>query len=349
MRFSHYGLLIYIALFLFNSNAAFAFDSGKYVEAKRLTNSTPKYPKERINDNQGGLVEVLFVVNKEGKTEMPIVVKSTDPEFERSALRYISQQIYEPATLDGLKVSSQQQMIIRYAMRGLEDGVSRTFYRQYRKAQKALKDEKPDRVKLDKMISKLGKGYYLNMYSLAHKSFLDYLYASKFSSKQDQFNALERLLLFEGYTGKKGKFLSPNERESILVSLFALQIELGRFGEAIAAYEELNDEFPSRAKIYEKQKAELEKLIAGDRPYKTEFTLNGRGDHHIQLTGDQFTYQDLSGNISTLSFRCEAGAASIQFRPASDFKTPKNWGKCYLQTSGDPGTKASLIQVNISE
>jgi protein TonB len=61
-----------------------------------------------------GTVFILFIVNKEGKVENPIVQKSTDPVFEKAALTAVKQWKFEPGKKEGQPVRFRMRVPITF-------------------------------------------------------------------------------------------------------------------------------------------------------------------------------------------------------------------------------------------
>ena len=61
-----------------------------------------------------GSVSVLFIVDQQGRVENPIVQKSTDPVFEKSALNAVKQWKFEPGKRKGQPVRFRMRVPITF-------------------------------------------------------------------------------------------------------------------------------------------------------------------------------------------------------------------------------------------
>lgn len=78
--------------------------------------AAPNYPFELRRRKVEGSVQLLFVVNEEGKVVDASVEKATNPEFERAAMDAVRQWKFEPATRSGKKVSCRMRVPLRFSL-----------------------------------------------------------------------------------------------------------------------------------------------------------------------------------------------------------------------------------------
>ncbi|MGH9869175.1 MAG: energy transducer TonB [Candidatus Polarisedimenticolia bacterium] len=76
----------------------------------------PNYPYELRRRKLEGTVQVLFVVNEQGKVVNPLVEQATHPEFERAALDAVRQWKFEPAVREGKKVQCKMRVPLRFSV-----------------------------------------------------------------------------------------------------------------------------------------------------------------------------------------------------------------------------------------
>jgi TonB family protein len=77
--------------------------------------ATPNYPSELRKRNLEGSVQVVFLVDRDGKVVGPKVEKSTNPSFDRPAIEAVRQWKFEPGTRNGEKVAFKMRVPITFS------------------------------------------------------------------------------------------------------------------------------------------------------------------------------------------------------------------------------------------
>ena len=77
----------------------------------------PEYPAALRKQKLDGTVHVLFVVNKNGRVENPMVQKSTHPAFEQPALQAVGKWRFEPGKRNGEAVPFRMRVPISFKSR----------------------------------------------------------------------------------------------------------------------------------------------------------------------------------------------------------------------------------------
>jgi TonB family protein len=77
--------------------------------------SAPSYPVELRKRNLEGSVQVVFLVDRDGKVIGPKVEKSTNPSFDRPAIEAVRQWKFEPGTRNGEKVAFKMRVPITFS------------------------------------------------------------------------------------------------------------------------------------------------------------------------------------------------------------------------------------------
>lgn len=77
--------------------------------------AAPNYPSELRKRNLQGSVQVVFLVDRDGKVVSPKVEKSTNPSFDRPALEAVRQWKFEPGTRNGEKVAFKMRVPITFS------------------------------------------------------------------------------------------------------------------------------------------------------------------------------------------------------------------------------------------
>lgn len=77
--------------------------------------AAPNYPAELRKRNLEGSVQVVFLVDRDGKVIGPKVEKSTNPSFDRPAIEAVRQWKFEPGTRNGEKVAFKMRVPITFS------------------------------------------------------------------------------------------------------------------------------------------------------------------------------------------------------------------------------------------
>jgi protein TonB len=77
--------------------------------------TAPNYPQELRKRNLEGSVQVVFLVDRDGKVVSPKVEKSTNPSFDRPAIEAVRQWKFEAGTRNGEKVTFKMRVPITFS------------------------------------------------------------------------------------------------------------------------------------------------------------------------------------------------------------------------------------------
>jgi periplasmic protein TonB len=79
-----------------------------------ISQTSPMYPADLRRRRVEGTVNVVFLVDTDGRVLNPAVEKSTDPGFERTALEAVRRWRFEPGTRQGRKVQFKMRVPITF-------------------------------------------------------------------------------------------------------------------------------------------------------------------------------------------------------------------------------------------
>ena len=82
---------------------------------RAIFQAAPNYPVELRKRNVEGTVQVVFLVDREGKVANPKIERSTNPAFERPALEAVRQWKFEAGTRNGEKVAFKMRVPITFS------------------------------------------------------------------------------------------------------------------------------------------------------------------------------------------------------------------------------------------
>jgi len=167
---------IAIALLASFANPTFSQQDG-FQSAKIINGVNPAYPK---NDNlrksgvsgmDSGVVELIYMVDKQGKPFEIMVTYSSLPKFEQEAIQSIAKSVYKPATFDGNPTDSVVTSVVPFkflgselrnnrnstyvVVMGLHRKLPQDFQGHYNKFSKELEKGLPNERKAAHLISKM--------------------------------------------------------------------------------------------------------------------------------------------------------------------------------------------------
>ena len=217
---------------------------------KLLARKLPEYPSiEAIRSNEG-IVEVELMVGKDGKVYEPVVLRSTSQRFEKETLSAIRGYTYSPAMHNGAVVTGRTTVRVTFVMKQKVDKVSPEFAIKYRRVKKMLDKGKADQKTVEKNIKGMAKTEPLNVYSLAQLNLMKLRASMVFADKDEQIEATHSLLLFDERVGEKGKILDADIKRKVIQSLFRLQLETQRYGDALETYRDFAGKDPELKKRF---------------------------------------------------------------------------------------------------
>jgi periplasmic protein TonB len=76
----------------------------------------PEYPFELRRSGQSGVVTVRCTINERGEVVETVVVKSSDPAFEKPAVSALQRWKFKPATLDGKPVTTKALIPLHFVI-----------------------------------------------------------------------------------------------------------------------------------------------------------------------------------------------------------------------------------------
>lgn len=318
--------------------------SPDYFAPEPLLRPAPKYPKGREGKGQEGLVELVFMIDPDGRTSNVAVTNSTHSDFEESAIDSVRLYEYSPAKWKGTAYQSVWELRVIYLMYGRMAKAGRDFYKLHKRVNKELDKAQPDQKSLRKDLDKMLESDYLSMYTLAFLNLAEYRYATKFLGKHEQLDVLKKLLLFDDQLDENRQFLEPETLKSIRMNILQLLIQLGYYGEARENYYDLQQEMPEAAKAYAGPMAQVQRILESGEVLARSIKLRERGSEYIYLTKRSLEIHDVKGEIDKLNFYCSLGYSSLDFKAGSNYQLPESWGECNLLIVGTPGATAKMYQ-----
>lgn len=302
------------------------------------------YPTSMRGKSHSGMVELSFMVDKTGQVYAPLVTRSSDARFEKSAIAGVLKYKFKPAMLNGMPIDSHFEARIFFLMNAPKGSVSAAFFSSYDAVRKELDKAEPSQKKVRGRIRRMKNAFNLNEYSIAHLALAEYNYASKFSDSNTQLEALKKLRMYDGRATDSKSLLGEEIVGSVKAKIIQLELQLGHLMEAIQGHRRLAYTSPALAAKFDDAIGKAERiLIAGDA-FARQVNLDNRGSQQVTLNATKFSIEDVDGKISGLVFRCERGYSEIPFQASSKYAVPEKWGECWLQIKGDADSVVKLVQ-----
>jgi TonB family protein len=95
---------------------------------KLLIENELVYPREALHDSTEGMVNLLFVVDRDGNTGNLKVWQSLSPEADREAVRLFNKVLWHPARVGSMTMASEHYMRVEFDMRKYRKMVIRRGY-----------------------------------------------------------------------------------------------------------------------------------------------------------------------------------------------------------------------------
>lgn len=315
----------------------------EFEPAKRITKFKPVYPRSLLKESSSGVVELGFMVNAEGIPYEIMVLRSSHPDFEKPAIKELKNSKYHPALLKGKPYENYQELRVNFQV-GDEQGVIRSFAREYRRIGELFNKESPDQKLIFNRIKKLEESYFLTLYAISHLNKLKYKYQEKFGDLDGKIDALETIVLHENSTLYKDGFIDKNSTKTVYQKLFLLYLKKADYNSAHNVYHKIIKIDPALKEAYRETIKKLYKISKDDTAYEYKIKIPQRGYVNLDLWKHNFSFLKLEGKLETLKLRCDLKFKELPFQFESLYQIPKSWGDCNLQIIGDEGSKVSLIQ-----
>lgn len=320
------------------------------VAARPISVEPPEYPDSVRRADREGWVMVSYVILTDGSVgDVAVEEASGPPELEAAATAAVAAWRYEPATLNGEPTEeSHAGVVFPFSVdRGRSGGASGSFTRKYRRVMS--KREKDDLEVAERMTRELAAEPDLNLYEAASAEILLSLVA------RDQDDARAELRHLERANVNLGGYLDEDARESLLLRMFALQVELSDYAEALSTYDALANVRgrKSMPEQVEKIAHEIRALATSDRDFAVSAVLGeaqaafggrGRFDHLLLRRLVGFASDTLEDDLDEYELRCDFHRVKGKPHANRAIRIPEAWGNCRVYVYGEPGSEFRLVE-----
>lgn len=309
-----------------------------------LDPKAPTYPLSEASRSEEGWVVLNFMVDIEGRPFEPTVVGSVGSNrFERESIKALLRFGFQPATLSGKPVEGSSYYKFVFTLTGDNNATSSSFVNDFEEAIALV--EAGNREEAERLIQSMEEDGAKNLYEAAHLNLAKFQYASKYGTKLQQMEYLEKALSFENYdTGsEKLRYLPPEFAREARRQLLLLQIENNRYGEALATYGNiLKDGDEEGAETFRSAQTQILALKNNDTLYQVTGETDTNGSWHIDLHKRSFHLDNNGNKIDEFKLLCDKKYVFFAFEVGNQYQIPQSWGACHLRVLGSPNASFVL-------
>ncbi len=316
-----------------------------FVPATVLERDRILYPTQALSYRRGGMVAITYMVDKNGNAFAPFVTHSSDSVFEGPALKAVLKTKHRPATLNGQRIESLCGINIKFMLAGQDEVVSKNFYREFMRATRELDKPAPKQARLRSNIHAMEKSSPLTPHALWKLHYIKFAYAKEFESQTEQLDALQKMLLFEDFSGDEAKLANDDERATLQRAIFSIEAQRMRLPEALSAYNQLTKFTDNIPESIEETRTRILQTLASNSGILSPIHIKERGYDFLKAPAPKkkFNFQIEQGSMSTVKLRCEKKYVELDISPNLEYRVPDSWGECQLQIIGEPETSGSIL------
>ncbi|MBW8782662.1 MAG: TonB family protein [Verrucomicrobia bacterium] len=119
---------------------------GKLIPPKATNTAAPLYPRTMRRYGLNGTVRLRFVINAEGQVINPVVVRSSNPALEESAITTVLQWRFRPGRVDAKPVKTQAEISIVFRVKGSEEPFALTIEKDQSKLPPEFRYDTPAKL-----------------------------------------------------------------------------------------------------------------------------------------------------------------------------------------------------------
>jgi TonB family protein len=329
------------------ASAAAAEPAVVAVAARPISEKQPKFPDSARKAGREGWVIVSYVVGKDGwVTDVVVEDASGPPELAAAATAAVARWRYEPATLNGEPTEESHAGVLFPFAVGTSRS-SRSFVKKYRRVMSTR--EKGDLEEAEQMTRELAADPELDLPEVASTEILLSLLSRDRDDERGELRHLER-----AHVGQ-GAYIDDAAEESLLFRMFALQVELSDYAEALSTYDALVEARGRKRmpEAVEKVAGEIRELSENGRDFGVAAVLGeadpafggrGRFDHLLLRRLVGFVSDSLEDDVDEYDLRCDFHRVKGKPRVNRAIRIPETWGNCRVYVYGDPGSEFRLVE-----
>ena len=315
------------------------------VSAEALEQHAPDFPDGRMRAGQEGWVRIDFVIGPDGRVSDPVVVDSWGgPLFEQAALE--AALVWRFEVPDAAMPRADNTVEVRFEITGKRDRASRDFLRRYRDIVKDL-----HYVNTKKAREKVNMANDFGGWNLYESTMLALLNARVEAAEDD---AAEQLEYYRRALGVSDPAtLDEDNRSKILARIFALEVDSGQYGDALATLAQLRATEGSDEALAELDKTirQLESSIGNDDVLVATATIyspcdcdTGKPLWVYTPARRDFSFAQVNGNVDSFEARCDNHRLSAQVETATRWSLPAEWGSCRIFVFGEDSATFEFVE-----
>jgi hypothetical protein len=210
------------------------------------------------------------------------------------------------------------------------------------------KREEEDHIEATALTQELAALDSLNLYEQASTEVLLSLVS------RDQKDSRSELAHLERAQVNGGSFLEAEAYDSLLLRMFALQVELAHYADALETYETLEARLGKEAmpEAVTHIATKIGALQHGGGNFavpaqlgEAEAQFDGRGSYNQTLLRRMIGFSsDSMDDLDEYELRCQFNRAKGKPKPDRAVRVPAEWGTCEIFVFGSPGSEFKLIE-----
>ncbi|MFK7829547.1 MAG: TonB family protein [Congregibacter sp.] len=323
-----------------------------YVPAKHLEGPKLRYPPESQQRGNEGLILYSYRVNTGGDVENVQIDYSTgDLIMERHLRRWIKEQRYEPATMDGSPIASQNTGQTIFLLRQRSRGASRRFASRWRKFTESIAEG--DLSKAQEQIDGIASAKENSLYE---ELFLQRALALYHASNEDDDQAYRYLRTIAGFfkaNSPKDETIAPNSTfYAPMLEKYKFEVNNLMLGDALQSLTDLKkiDPDSSNTLAVEAHFASVMEAVSG-KVFLTKAVLKTtpysrkKSRWSALLTRNKFALSQIEGGLSSATVTCSKGGM-LKLDTTEDMvnEIDRSWGLCKVSVVGEKGAAFVVAQ-----
>ena len=300
--FGNWYLLLVCSLSLLSP--AILASEAAYVPAVFVKNSNPMVEETYDRNDQEGWTYMNYVIDESGNVQSPLILDhSENSKFLADSLSYISGLKYQPATLNGKPVPSNQFLFLQHTInsgRDLNKSAGTRFAEHYGEALKLIANNKLDESQA--AINGLKEDFTKN---LARKSWIAWLSAMLNFRQQDYDNYLRNLVIASSLAED---YLSNKVVAKLYMNLFEMQMYANRYVDASLTLNKMKDSEKVTVDddLYKSLLERVTQQLAGESAFSVKIAMMGDKWQYYRVHRPQLHLNWQAGTLSGLKLRCPA-------------------------------------------
>jgi len=285
-----------------------------------------------------GWVMVRFSVLADGTTADVRVVDSMPPRLSTGdAVAVVKGWKFTPAVSDGKPVDWHNNLVlVSYDIEEIPLEPSLVFSGAYLEVEEYLNREKYEQAKSRNV--KMLKDSTRRLYEIGLAQTQLAMIELKLADYHAAYTAITRATLSEVDQ------LTPKDLKVALLYRFAIEVQLGRYMEALQTFERRQalEPLPDDNDAIKHSRA-ITEALGGDDALAVKARID-EDPWTYQLVRRVFTIADLDGQIEAIEVECNRRKTVLKFQDNAEWKLPESWGECTLFIDGKRGTTFTVYE-----